>query len=66
MEQTLQDYLFCRQSSGKDIQWSDTGVASANKFLQKIWNLNYLILNRQDKKKDKLKEINLLQKLIIL
>ena len=40
----------------KDIQWSDTGVASANKFLQKIWNLNYLILNRQDKKKDKLKE----------
>ena len=31
-------------------------MASANKFLQKIWNLNYLILNRQDKKKDKLKE----------
>ena len=27
----------------KDVQWSDTGVASANKFLQKIWNLNYLI-----------------------
>ena len=24
----------------KDIQWSDTGVASANKFLQKIWDLN--------------------------
>jgi len=32
----------------KDIQWSDTGVAAANKFLQKLWNLNYLILNRQD------------------
>ena len=27
----------------KDIQWSDVGVASANKFLQKIWNLNFLI-----------------------
>ena len=31
----------------KDIQWSDTGVTSANKFLQKIWNLNKLILNRK-------------------
>ena len=34
----------------KDIQWSDTGVASANKFLQKIWNLNFQIINRKDKK----------------
>ncbi|MDC3156991.1 leucine--tRNA ligase [Candidatus Pelagibacter bacterium] len=33
----------------KDIQWSDTGVASANKFLQKIWNLNSLILKRKSK-----------------
>ena len=24
----------------KDIQWSDNGVVSSNKFLQKIWNLN--------------------------
>ncbi len=31
----------------KDIQWSDTGVLSANKFLQKIWNLNFLIKNRK-------------------
>ena len=23
----------------KDVQWSDAGVVSANKFLQKIWNL---------------------------
>jgi leucyl-tRNA synthetase len=30
----------------KDIQWSDTGVSSANKFLQKIWNLNFLISKR--------------------
>ena len=27
----------------KDVQWSNTGVSSANKFLQKIWNLNYEI-----------------------
>ena len=33
----------------KDVQWSDIGVISANKFLQKIWNLNYLISNRKGK-----------------
>ena len=31
----------------KDVQWSATGVASSNKFLQKIWNLNQLILNKK-------------------
>ncbi len=36
----------------KDIQWSDTGVAAANKFLQKIWNLNVTINNRSQKKID--------------
>ena len=36
----------------KDVQWSDTGVDSANKFLQKIWNLNYLVANRKEKKID--------------
>ena len=32
----------------KDVQWSDSGVASSNKFLQKIWNLNQSILNKSD------------------
>ena len=32
----------------KDIQWSDIGVASSNKFLQKIWNLNSEILSRKE------------------
>ena len=32
----------------KDVQWSDTGVASAHKFLQRIWDLNYLIFNKAD------------------
>jgi len=32
----------------KDVQWSDTGVFSSNKFLQKMWNLNQTILNRVD------------------
>ena len=34
----------------KDVQWSDNGVVSSNKFLQKIWNLNTLIINRKEKK----------------
>ncbi len=37
----------------KDVQWSDTGVASANKFLQKIWNLNFIISKRIEKISDK-------------
>tara|TARA_A100001015_G_scaffold212953_1_gene238850 strand:- start:1550 stop:4069 length:2520 start_codon:yes stop_codon:yes gene_type:complete len=40
----------------KDIQWSNTGVSSANKFLQKIWNLNYEIykkINESENKKSK-------------
>ena len=36
----------------KDIQWSDTGVASASKFLQKIWNLNTLVLKMDEVKFD--------------
>ena len=32
----------------KDVQWSDVGVVAANKFLQKIWNLNYEISNQKD------------------
>ena len=32
----------------KDVQWSDSGVVSASKFLQKIWNLNQSILNKKD------------------
>ena len=31
------------------MQWSDNGVASANKFLQKIWNLNQSIINKSEK-----------------
>ena len=40
----------------KDVQWSDNGVASSSKFLQKIWNLNYLILNRKQSKSNKKNE----------
>ena len=40
----------------KDIQWSDVGVASANKFLQKIWNLNFVIKNKTVSSSDKEQE----------
>ncbi len=36
----------------KDIQWSDTGVVSASKFLQRIWNLNQIIINRKNENTD--------------
>ncbi len=37
----------------KDVQWSDTGVVSANKFLQRIWNLNFSIKERKIKTPNK-------------
>ena len=40
----------------KDIQWSNIGVASANKFLQRIWNLNYSISIRKQTVVDKEEE----------
>ena len=36
----------------KDVRWSDTGVSSANKFLQKIWNLNLMIKSRKNSSVD--------------
>ena len=35
----------------KDGQWSSQGVNASYKFLQKIYNLNFNIFNREDKKK---------------
>jgi len=32
----------------KDVQWSDSGVSSSNKFLQKIWDLNVQIRSRKE------------------
>ena len=43
----------------KDVQWSNQGVNAAYKFLQKIYNLNNLIINRKDKKPLKDKEFEI-------
>ena len=34
----------------KDVQWSNQGVNASYKFLQKIWNLNTIIIERTDRK----------------
>ncbi len=49
----------------KDVQWSDSGVASANKFLQKIWNLNQTVINKSEdiEKKDSIIEKNFTDKI---
>ncbi len=36
----------------KDVQWSNVGVSSSNKFLQKIWDLNEQIIKRKENKVD--------------
>ena len=44
----------------RDIQWSEQGIEGSYKFLQRIWNLNLQILNREksyaDKEKDEIFE----------
>ena len=40
------------------MQWSDVGVAAANKFLQKIWDLNFNISNKKHDTSDKIAEKN--------
>ena len=30
----------------KDVQWSEEGIASSFKFIQKLWNLNLKILKK--------------------
>ena len=34
----------------RDVQWSTEGVSAANKFIQRIWNLNNKISNKKMKK----------------
>ena len=36
----------------KDVQWSNQGVRSAYKFLQKLYNLNHIIIDRRNAKGD--------------
>ena len=49
-------FILSESPPEKDVQWSDIGVASANKFLQKIWNLNFLISTKIENKINKFLE----------
>ncbi len=46
----------------RDIQWSNEGVSSAHKFVQRLWNINIKIINRKDKKISKNEEKKFLSK----
>ena len=37
----------------KDVQWSEEGIASSYKFIQKLWNLNQKNFRRNKKKSHK-------------
>jgi len=43
----------------KDVQWSNQGVSAAYKFLQKIYNLNNIIINRAERKNKKDNELEI-------
>ena len=43
----------------KDVQWSNQGVNAAYKFLQKLYNLTHVVLNRKDNKNIKKKEFDI-------
>ena len=43
----------------KDVQWSNQGVNAAYKFLQKVYNLNNLIVERKDRQPEKDKEFEI-------
>ena len=38
----------------KDVQWSDEGIASSYKFLQKLWTLNNKILDKLNENDEKI------------
>ena len=42
----------------KDVQWSNQGVNAAYKFLQKIFNLTNLMINREDRNSEEDLELN--------
>ncbi len=43
-------FILSDSPPNKDIQWSEEGISSSFKFIQKLWNLNLNIIGRKDKK----------------
>jgi len=46
----------------RDVQWSTEGVSAANKFIQRIWNLNSRIVEKKEEKSDPIDEKKFLSK----
>tara|TARA_B100000686_G_scaffold169348_1_gene176631 strand:- start:3121 stop:5655 length:2535 start_codon:yes stop_codon:yes gene_type:complete len=46
----------------RDVQWSTEGVSAANKFIQRIWNLNNKIIEKKEEKSDPINEKKFLSK----
>ena len=45
----------------KDVQWSEEGIASSSKFIQKLWSLHLKIINAIDKNNNKDSSENLMK-----
>ncbi len=41
-------FILSDSPPNKDIQWSEEGISSSFKFIQKLWNLNLNIINRKN------------------
>ena len=41
-------FILSDSPPGKDIQWSDVGISTSYKFVQKFWNLNFNIIKRKE------------------
>ena len=52
MELTLQDVILS-DSIEKDVQWSEEGISSYYKFIQKLWNLHLKIIEESNKNYEK-------------
>jgi leucyl-tRNA synthetase len=57
-------FILSDSPPGKDIQWSEEGISSSFKFIQKLWNLNLNIIGRKEKKMNE-NENNKLEKYTI-
>ena len=45
-------FILSDSPPSRDVQWSDEGIVSSFKFIQKLWNLSMNIVNRKDDKID--------------
>ena len=47
MEQMARLFILSDSPPEKDIQWSEEGIVSSFKFIQKLWKLNEKLVNEK-------------------